>query len=777
MRTWAHTAPFAAFRKFVERHTGRPIDVLARSGGSDGKNADVDRNLLVYASADTLTQPTPGTTDARGRPRWTHILQEFFVPEPEFVAWLRRAADYLGAFQVGTEGPSENSATEATDVTAAAATAAAEDEADDDVESWSPSSSLSSSPPSLSPSPPHDSDEKSRRRGRVVLLNLTVRRVAQDPDDLVLLNYARHPVAYAAVLYWRVARAEPDAERRLSEANQALTKMTLECNGTFYLPYRRHYTKRQLRAAYPRFDEFAARKHEYDPAGVFDSEWWSAYSDASAATLSATVAVGAPAETRVVVADLGAEIADAASETAPSDVGGSVGGGGGGGGGGELAVPDIAAYLNLEAWPQTAIVRSHSSDLAWIGSVGESGDDRRRRSDILLSISPTEKGADHDERRRRRQNEVRRVLVSLVSEPLGRRDLHLFFRHVFPALPAVDVDGEFCATVDRLWNEAFGREAIDRVWNGEAYAVADATFYTALGAHYRARMTKDGSYAVLASQIKALVAPTQELLGPRYMTARDHHVYRADEAWTMLSIGDGGVYAADRYDGTRLESLIIMHDRVSEITRAKRAGDAASGAGFGSDLFAASKRARARFGDGGTSRADASSRGKGADGAGGDGLREAALSHIPVDYASVESIVFAFGRVKTRSVNVTTLYVGLHHYPPAHLAVLLANLARVTVDGGAFVLREHNARPKSLAIVTAAHMLFNSISGVAYADEAHEHRNFQPLTYWRELLLAHEFVDTYRSARQPHDPTHNVLMLFEKRPRSPASVTAAATAL
>ena len=44
--------------------------------------------------------------------------------------------------------------------------------------------------------------------------------------------------------------------------------------GSFYLTYHRWATKQQLEICYPQFREFLAQKLVFDPAEVFQSDWY-----------------------------------------------------------------------------------------------------------------------------------------------------------------------------------------------------------------------------------------------------------------------------------------------------------------------------------------------------------------------------------------------------------------------------------------------------------------------------------------------------------------------
>jgi len=64
--------------------------------------------------------------------------------------------------------------------------------------------------------------------------------------------------------------------RRLT---QELVEIALEHGGSFYLPYRLHYTRAQFRRAYPAFDDFVAIKHRYDPDTTFSSAFYNYIAD------------------------------------------------------------------------------------------------------------------------------------------------------------------------------------------------------------------------------------------------------------------------------------------------------------------------------------------------------------------------------------------------------------------------------------------------------------------------------------------------------------------
>ncbi len=58
-----------------------------------------------------------------------------------------------------------------------------------------------------------------------------------------------------------------------------LVEVALSAGGTFFLPYRRHYTADQLRRAYPAIDAFFASKRKYDPAERFTNWFYETYAE------------------------------------------------------------------------------------------------------------------------------------------------------------------------------------------------------------------------------------------------------------------------------------------------------------------------------------------------------------------------------------------------------------------------------------------------------------------------------------------------------------------
>ena len=105
----------------------------------------------------------------------------------------------------------------------------------------------------------------------VTLLNCTIRFVKE--DKTTLLSYARSSQgSYAFVLYYRLKNT-PEADKVLGGLHTQLAEISMKVGGTFYLPYRHHYSAEQLQRAYPKISNFFEKKIQYDPHGLFRSKW------------------------------------------------------------------------------------------------------------------------------------------------------------------------------------------------------------------------------------------------------------------------------------------------------------------------------------------------------------------------------------------------------------------------------------------------------------------------------------------------------------------------
>lgn len=129
--------------------------------------------------------------------------------------------------------------------------------------------------------------------------------------------------------------------------------------------------------------------------------------------------------------------------------------------------------------------------------------------------------------------------------------------------------------------------------------------------------------------------------------------------------------------------------------------------------------------------------------------------------------MFTQDEIPSESVDLATMYVGLHHCPPEKLHAFVASINRILRAGGKFVLRDHAADDHKIAMAFLAHSTYNAGLQLSYDEELSEVRNLQPLEYWYRLMEQAGFKKIGSNHLQPGDPTGNTLMVFEKVQRTP----------
>jgi FAD/FMN-containing dehydrogenase len=111
------------------------------------------------------------------------------------------------------------------------------------------------------------------RRAEGNLLNVTVRDVRR--DTRTTLAYA-HGDVFGLVMSF-VQERTANGEDRMRGMTRELVDASIATGGSFYLPYRIHATKDQLRRAYPAWDNAMQAKDRYDPKHVFRNGLYDAY--------------------------------------------------------------------------------------------------------------------------------------------------------------------------------------------------------------------------------------------------------------------------------------------------------------------------------------------------------------------------------------------------------------------------------------------------------------------------------------------------------------------
>jgi FAD/FMN-containing dehydrogenase len=105
------------------------------------------------------------------------------------------------------------------------------------------------------------------------LLNVTLRYLAADPVSV--LAFAPRPRVAAVMLFNQPATSAADETARAM--TEQLIDAVLKLGGSFYPPYRLHARADQIKTAYPRIEEFIAKKRHYDPQLRFRNLMWDRY--------------------------------------------------------------------------------------------------------------------------------------------------------------------------------------------------------------------------------------------------------------------------------------------------------------------------------------------------------------------------------------------------------------------------------------------------------------------------------------------------------------------
>ena len=106
------------------------------------------------------------------------------------------------------------------------------------------------------------------------LLNVTLRDVRKDDD--AFMRYA-NGMRLALVLLF-VQKRTGKGEKNMQAMTKELINEALRLGGTYYLPYRLHATREQMRAAYPMADDFFKLKKIHDPQEIFQNRFFTSYS-------------------------------------------------------------------------------------------------------------------------------------------------------------------------------------------------------------------------------------------------------------------------------------------------------------------------------------------------------------------------------------------------------------------------------------------------------------------------------------------------------------------
>jgi decaprenylphospho-beta-D-ribofuranose 2-oxidase len=105
------------------------------------------------------------------------------------------------------------------------------------------------------------------------LINITIRYVEENED--AVLSYAKEDMFALVLLINQETSIEGGAETE--RIIRKLVDVTVKHKGSYYLPYYSYPSKEQMRAAYPRTEEFFNSKRQLDPDEVFMNHFYEEY--------------------------------------------------------------------------------------------------------------------------------------------------------------------------------------------------------------------------------------------------------------------------------------------------------------------------------------------------------------------------------------------------------------------------------------------------------------------------------------------------------------------
>jgi len=609
----------------------------------------------------------------------------------------------------------------------------------------------------------------------VRLLNITIRCVQR--DEVTRLPYAAHPHGVLAfVLYYRTPRTMA-ADAQLERLHTRLAAKAVELGGTFYLPYRHHYTAGALTAAYPSARAFFAAKLRADPHERFSNAWYAAYapqvlSDAERAAARAEGLALRCQQQEAAQCSAGVlAIADAAQE-APAARAGA------GAATGTWPTPTApAAAASVEALAlDVRVQRQHSYSAVMA--------DAALRSSLLrffanvFTVEPAAAMMAH----------VEAAFAAAAAE--AEEDACTHPRDATHELAAAAGAGSAGAGAAAMPTptSSYRSEAARTVRH--RHAAAGSAAGPGAGAEAPAGSIAAGSngssdgplptdvavFRQLAARLSAfrgLLSTARRLQRTLAQTAATRRQITGEAARVLSQLGlsDGGVDGwaaigdAGRYVTALREAAgiggrqFVVHDGIG------LAGVLERGSVTPVGEFVPINYATARMGAGALVHPPAA----GVNGA--HNLTPSRATAVPPATSAAP--------VPPASVDLVTMFQGLHHLPPHTLPHFLASVHAMLRPGGVFIIREHNAEGAGVAaIADLAHSTFNAVTGASEAEEAAEVRAFRPLKAWRALLEAAGFVDARVYECQADDPTVDIMMAFVKveGPAVAASVAAAAAA-
>ena len=111
------------------------------------------------------------------------------------------------------------------------------------------------------------------RREKFEIIQGSVRLIERDTESF--LAWARKP--YACVSFHVHVDHTTSGSIRAGDAFRRLIDLGIRYGGSYYPTYHRYALRRQVEACFPQFADFLKLKRKYDPAELFQSDWYRHY--------------------------------------------------------------------------------------------------------------------------------------------------------------------------------------------------------------------------------------------------------------------------------------------------------------------------------------------------------------------------------------------------------------------------------------------------------------------------------------------------------------------
>lgn len=133
-------------------------------------------------------------------------------------------------------------------------------------------------------------------------------------------------------------------------------------------------------------------------------------------------------------------------------------------------------------------------------------------------------------------------------------------------------------------------------------------------------------------------------------------------------------------------------------------------------------------------------------------------------FANLDYMPIPASFIPDGSVDLVTIYIGLHHCPPDMLDSFTRSIYRVLSPGGVLIIRDHDVKTKEMGeFVSLVHTVFNLGLNVSWETNEKESKSFKSIEEWCKYVVGFGFTDTGKRLLQAGDPSDNTLVALIKK--------------